>query len=142
MKIDLYAPKKLYGSHFTAFFGYIIFLSFLYWFPFGQSYCVPGNGEIFAFFVLPMLLVLYLVLIVIFLIDWLAKTRVKTKFFLYNIFYDIFFDAGIVLMLTPFFWFVMSCNMSIKNISSLVLIFLLIRGLKRNQRIREKQQKS
>jgi len=141
MKIDLYAPKKLYGAHVMAFSGWLVVLLYELFFPMNGKHCGTGIGICIAFMFLVYIWFL-MVIMIIFTIDKFTKKRVTKPFFLHNLIYDIFFDAGIVLMLTPFFWFGTDCVMSIKNIIPLVLIFLLIRGLKRNQRIREKQQKS
>ena len=44
MKIDLYAPKKLYGAHVMAFSGWLVVLLYELFFPMNGKHCGTGIG--------------------------------------------------------------------------------------------------
>ncbi len=136
MKIDFYAPKKLFGGHASAFSGWLVALIYNYNAPIKETNYGCGIESI----ILPIFYIWFLMVITIFFtFDKYTKNRVSKPFFLRNIFYDVFFDIGIVLMLVPFFWFGSDCVIAIKNLIPLLILFVFIRIMKLYQWFQEKK---
>lgn len=138
MKIDFYAPKKLFGAHASAVSGWLVTLLYNYNFPMDGKFCGAGIGLgvviMFIFYIW-----FLMVIAIFFTVDKYTKNRVTKPFFLRNIFYDVFFDIGIVLMLVPFFWFGSDCVIAIKNLIPLLILFVFIRIMKLYQWFQEKK---
>lgn len=136
MKIDFYAPKKLFGAHACAVSGWIVAMLYNYNAPMNQTSYGCGLEVV----ILPVFYVWFLMVIAIFFtVDKYTKKRVTKPFFLHNIIYDVFFDIGIVLMLVPFFWFGPDCVITIKNLIPIFVFFVCIRIMKLYQRFQEKK---
>ena len=79
MKIDLYAPKKLYGAHVMAFSGWLVVLLYELFFPMNGKHCGTGIGICIAFMFLVYIWFL-MVIMIIFTIDKFTKKRVTKPF--------------------------------------------------------------
>ena len=138
MKLDFYAPKKLYGTHVLAFCGWLLLFFYQMIVPIGTKYPCDGylvislSLFIVIFFMLNIILVTYTA-------DWIFKLKVKNKILLNNRFYDFLMDTGISFISIPFFWHWYKAIPTLKNLVPIIIILLAIRMLKLVQNKSEKK---
>ena len=141
MKLDLYAPKKLYGTHITAICGWISLLFLQLTLPIGPNHNNSGIDFYIMLFLLPFMITIFFIVLNAYVADWLFKSKIKNSFILNNIFYDIFLDIGISLFFIPIIWVMAVCDQSPKYFLIIFVLFITIRLLKLLQNKLEKNQK-
>ena len=139
MKLDFYAPKKLYGTHVLALVGWLY--TFIFWviMPPSKDTCGTGAADIIGFILFPVVLIFLNLVFATYVADWLFKSKIKNSFILNNIFYDIFLDIGISLFFIPIIWIMAVCDQSPKYFLIIFVLFITIRLLKLLQKKSEKR---
>lgn len=130
MKLDLYAPKKFFGTHVLAICGWIQLWLYYKIFPPVPDSCGGGAGDYMVFFLCPIMFLLLNIAVLFYAIGWVFKIRVKNQFLLNYVFYDMFVDLGILLWATPLIWLDGVCRPSPRPFVFFIAIFLTIRILK------------
>ena len=139
MKLNLYALKKLYGTHITAICGWISLLFLQLTLPIGQNHNNSGIDFYIMLFLLPFMITIFFIVLNAYVADWLFKSKVKNSFMLHNSFYDIFLDIGISLFFIPVIWIMAFFDESPTYFLIIFVLFITIRLLKFFQNKSEKR---